>query len=123
MVWLTVKPNLRAASCCRVEVVNGGAGVRFKGFFWMALHGEGGLLAKLQELLHLVLGLQALGQRGLHLAHRTVRVGDGEDAVHTIVGLALEGLQLALALNDESNGDTLHATCRQGGLYFSPKYG
>ena len=32
MVWLTVKPSLRAASCWRVEVVNGGAGVRFTGF-------------------------------------------------------------------------------------------
>ena len=32
MVWLTVNPNLRAASCWRVEVVNGGAGLFFTGF-------------------------------------------------------------------------------------------
>ena len=29
MVCTTVKPSLRAASCCRVEVVKGGAGERF----------------------------------------------------------------------------------------------
>ena len=28
----TEKPILRAASCCNVEVVKGGAGVRFEGF-------------------------------------------------------------------------------------------
>ena len=33
MVWLTVNPSLRAASCCSVDVVKGGAGVRFMGFF------------------------------------------------------------------------------------------
>ena len=32
MVCDTVKPSLRAASCCRVDVVKGGAGVRFSGF-------------------------------------------------------------------------------------------
>ena len=31
MVWLTVKPSLRAASCCSVDVVKGGAGVRRSG--------------------------------------------------------------------------------------------
>ena len=35
MVCDTVKPSLRAASCCRVEVVNGGAGVRLMGFLTM----------------------------------------------------------------------------------------
>ena len=33
MVCDTEKPSLRAASCCSVEVVNGGAGIRFSGFF------------------------------------------------------------------------------------------
>ena len=32
VVWLTVNPNLRAASCWSVDVVKGGAGVRFSGF-------------------------------------------------------------------------------------------
>ena len=35
MVWLTVKPSLRAASCCSVEVVNGYAGERLRGFCCM----------------------------------------------------------------------------------------
>lgn len=33
MVRWAVKPSLRAASCCRVEVVKGGAGDRLAGFF------------------------------------------------------------------------------------------
>src|SRR3954451_6224249 len=31
IVWLAEKPSLRAASCCNVEVVNGGGGLREKG--------------------------------------------------------------------------------------------
>ena len=30
-MWLAAKPNLRAASCCSVEVVNGGGGLRVNG--------------------------------------------------------------------------------------------
>jgi hypothetical protein len=30
MVRCVVKPSLRAASCCRVEVMNGGAGLRLR---------------------------------------------------------------------------------------------
>jgi hypothetical protein len=33
MVRCAVKPNLRAASCCSVEVVKGGAGLRLRCFF------------------------------------------------------------------------------------------
>ena len=33
MVWRAEKPSLREASCCSVEVVNGGAGMRRSGFF------------------------------------------------------------------------------------------
>ena len=32
MVCATEKPNLRAASCCKVDVVKGAAGERFAGF-------------------------------------------------------------------------------------------
>ena len=31
IVWLAEKPSLRAASCCRVEVVKGGGGLRVSG--------------------------------------------------------------------------------------------
>ena len=37
MVCDTVNPNFLAASCCRVDVVKGGAGERLRGFFEMAL--------------------------------------------------------------------------------------
>ncbi len=33
IVLETEKPNLRDASCCKVDVVNGAEGVRFAGFF------------------------------------------------------------------------------------------
>jgi len=33
MVRWAVKPSLREASCCRVEVMNGGLGARLTGFF------------------------------------------------------------------------------------------
>ena len=32
MVWRAPKPNLRLASCCNVEVMNGGDGLRLAGF-------------------------------------------------------------------------------------------
>jgi hypothetical protein len=37
MVFKTENPSLRDASCCKVEVVNGAAGVLLPGFFSMAL--------------------------------------------------------------------------------------
>src|SRR5689334_14244658 len=37
MVRWALKPSLREASCCRVEVVNGGGGERRAGFFSTAL--------------------------------------------------------------------------------------
>ena len=37
MVCDTEKPNLRAASCCKVEVVNGGAGDFFDGLVTMSV--------------------------------------------------------------------------------------
>ncbi len=37
MVRWAAKPSLRAASCCRVEVVKGGAGERLAGFFSTAV--------------------------------------------------------------------------------------
>jgi hypothetical protein len=33
MVCLTEKPNFCEASCCSVEVIKGGLGERFEGFF------------------------------------------------------------------------------------------
>ena len=34
IVFRAEKPSFRAASCCSVEVVNGGAGDRFRSFRW-----------------------------------------------------------------------------------------
>ena len=86
-------------------------------------HGEGGLLTLFEELLHLVDGLEAGGQCRAYLALRAVGVLDGEDAAHVVVGLALEGLQLALTLNDETHGHALHATGREGRLNLAPQHG
>ena len=88
-----------------------------------SLYGEGGILAFVQERHHFLLGLETLAQRGLHLCHRTVGVGNGEDTAHVVVCLALEGLYLALTLYDKTYGNTLHTTGREGGLHLAPQHG
>ena len=80
-------------------------------------------LALLQELPCLLLGLEACGQRGFHLRSRPIGILQGKHALHAVVRLALESLQFALALNQKAHGHTLHAACREGGLYLAPQYG
>ena len=51
MVCDTVNPNLRDASCCRVEVVKGGAGCFFSGFTEMSLTENDALAQSLRNCL------------------------------------------------------------------------
>ena len=60
---------------------------------------------------------------GLHLALRTIGVGKEEQGVYAVVGLALESLNLALAVDDESYGHALHTSGGEGGLHLAPQYG
>ena len=59
----------------------------------------GGIYTLLQELLHLRVGLQSLGERGPYLRLRTVRIGNRKNTTDAIVRLALESLYLALAFH------------------------
>ena len=68
------------------------------------------------------MGLEAGVQFGLHLALRTVLVGKPEDGTHAVVWLALELLDFALALNDESHGNALHTSGRERRLHLAPKH-
>ena len=91
--------------------------------FLDAVHRECGVLAFLQEGLCLLCGLETGTQGGFDLRSRTVGVGDGKDTIHTIIGLALEILDLALTLHNQTDGNTLYTSCRQGGLDLAPQYG
>ena len=82
-----------------------------------ALHDELGILALLEEGQCLVVGLKAVAERGKQGGTLHFQLGADVE-----VGLALEGLNLALALNDESHGDTLHSACRQRRLHLAPKH-
>ena len=111
-----VKPSLRAASCCRVEVVNGAAGLRLRCFFStlsdVELAVRGGLQAwsiwraltvgdrELVDLFTFELG--QLGAEGLSFL-----LGIGLDGP---VLARLERLDLVLALADQAQRRTLHAT-------------
>ena len=75
------------------------------------LYGEVCFHTLLQEFLHLLVRLHALSQRCLYLCLRTIRIGNSKNTIYAIVGLALEVLNLALTLNNQSYGNTLHTTC------------
>ena len=64
------------------------------------------------------MGLEAVAERGKQGGPLHFQLGADVE-----VGLALEGLNLALALNDESHGDTLHTACRQRRLHLAPQHG
>ena len=119
IVRCAVKPSLRTASCCRVEVVNGAAGLRRRCFFSTVAH------AKLLRRLLLAAGLRL--PRLLRLL-----AGDAElpELLATVVGSAArrtaerrritsasmvqysrccEALDLLLALRDHAQRRALHA--------------
>jgi hypothetical protein len=119
MVRWAVKPSLRAASCCSVEVMNGGAGLRLRclrstlstlqlavGRGWSApARRRGRGLVGDAELLDLLAAeLDQLGDEGLSPFssvgwHRPRRSSTR----------ALEGLDLQLALDDQAQRRALHA--------------
>ena len=122
MVCDTEKPSLRAASCCSVEVVNGGAGT-LQRLLRNVGYAELGVLTLLEECDCVVVCREALVELGLHLRLRSVGVSDSEDGVDAVVGLALELLNLAFALYDEAHGYRLHASGRKRRLHLAPQHG
>jgi hypothetical protein len=65
MVWRTLKPSLRLASCWRVEVVNGGAGLRVAGLVSMPATANWAGTTSSRNFLRLGFGFEAGGQLGL----------------------------------------------------------
>ena len=76
-----------------------------------ALHSESSILAFLQEGNHLLTCLETASQDSLHLSGRAIRIGNGKDTVDAVESLTLEILNLTLALNNQTYGYTLNATC------------
>ncbi len=86
MVWLTVKPSLRAASCCK-----GRGGKRWS---WCTLQSvlahcfyrEVGVLALLQEGFHFFMGFETLVKfAAFTLCCATILIDEGEDGVDAVV--------------------------------------
>ena len=101
----------------------GRCGVALLRFLLNILYHKLALLADLQESQHFVVCLEAGVELSLHLTLRTIGIRQSEDGADTVVGLTLEVLDLAFTLNDESNGNALYTTGRQGGFHLSPKHG
>ena len=76
-----------------------------------AIHTEGGILAFLQESIHLFLCLETAAQLSFDLCGRAVGIDDGKHAIHIIVSLTLEILDLTLTLYNQAYGNTLYTTC------------
>jgi hypothetical protein len=126
MVRLASKPSLRDASCCRVEVVKGGAGERRPGFFSTAeilklafltasraVEGRG-LVGEVElgEPLALVLG-----------EPRDEGVGSsGDVGLDGPVFLGLELLDLDLAIDDQPQADRLYAARRARPRQLAPQH-
>ncbi len=77
MVWLTVKPSLRAASCCRVECGERRRWCTLQRLLGDSLYGELGVLALLQEGFHLFMGLETVVELCLHLCGSAILAESG----------------------------------------------
>ena len=118
MVCDTVKPSLREASCCRVDVVKGGAGVRLRGFTCMSPTVKLTARAVFKKLAGACAVGQTLRQLGLQCSSaRSRKVG-----CNAVIWFGFKSLYFFLALHNESHGHRLHSACRQGRLDFLPQH-
>ena len=126
-MWRGEKPSLREASCCRVEVVKGGAGWRRcdllstlcddeAAAFERSLEAHGGGFVGNVELLELLAvdGGEA-GEEGLVL-------GGGKLGGERPIFLGLEGLDLGFAVADEAERHRLHPAGRAGAGQLPPQH-
>ena len=123
MVVPTAKPILRAASCCRVDVVKGGAGLRFEGFVAMEADGETRIFALFEEGLCFVGRGKTVVEFGFQLCRLSVGTVHGETRRHAVVAFTCERGDLAFALHDEPHRHALHTTGRETGAHFVPEHG
>ena len=125
-MWLAEKPSLRAASCCSVEVVKGGGGLRVSGLVSTADDGEAPVLDR-----------RLRGHRGALVADRQPvdllalerdqpREELGPVLLHVggdrPIFLRAEQLDLALAVDDQAQRDRLHAAGRLGAGQLAPQH-
>ena len=127
MVWRGEKPSLREASCWRVEVVKGAAGLPALRLALDARHGEAAAFER---------GLEALGGRLVgNVEFFELLAGDRDEA--RLEGLVLGGgelgddrpiflrlelLDFELAVADEAKRYRLHAAGRAGARQLPPQH-
>ena len=131
IVRLGLKPSLRLASCCRVEVVNGGAGRRLLWRLEMLRHLRAGVAQRGRMPLS---GLRIADVKALFLAllerlaidpdeladERLAAVGREDDLDRPVLTRG-EGTDLALAIDDQAHGDRLDTAGRQAGMDLAPQ--
>ena len=125
-MWLAEKPSLRAASCCSVEVVKGGGGLRGDGL--VSTDGTVKRPASTAALARIGVAVVADRQpvdllaveldqpRGEARAVLLERRGDRP------IFLRPEHLDLALAVDDQAQRDRLHAARRLGAGQLAPQH-
>ena len=118
MVLLTVNPSFREASCCRVDVVKGGAGDFLSGFTWMSrtlncapLHASSRLSASASSG-------SLFGQLGTYCSPRRC----AELPCHAVILFRYKSLYLLFPLNDKPHRHRLHPSGRQCRFDFLPQY-
>ena len=116
IVRFGLKPSLRLASCWSVEVVNGGAGLRF----WRLGRDRGDTSGAAPRSVSAwcsavvaVADLERLAVDPDELRLELVARLRGEERAQGPVLPRDEGIDLALALDHEADGHGLHATRRQ----------
>ena len=92
-------------------------------FFCHAADGEVGFLAFVQKRLHLVVGGETLVQFGLHFCHRPIFCAYAKNGIHTVIRFAFKPLYFSFPFHNQSHGNALHATCRQGRFHLAPQHG
>ncbi len=126
MVWLADRPSLRAASCCSVEVVKGGGGLRLNGLVsteatlnrpssTARFAASAGPFLPDREAVDLV--ALVADEAGEELG--PVRFEGGHDAP---IFLGAEELDLALAIDDEAQRHRLHAAGRFRPRQLAPQH-
>ena len=121
------KPSLREASCCSVEVMNGGEGCRLTGFFSISPTVKRPALIVSTAFCGRALRCRATACRASAPFSRMSRAVKFPAAAAEIgfdrpVFLRLERFDLELALADEAQRHRLHAACRARAGQFAPQH-
>ena len=127
MVWRGEKPSLREASCCRVEVVKGGGGLRRCGFVSILATVKLPPRARPSRRRAVVSsGMSSLSSflpsKPTSRADEGLALGGRELGHDRPVFLRLEHLDLGLAVADQAERHRLHAAGRAGAGQLAPQH-